>query len=134
MILREILHAHAPTLSTASTVRDAVDKMDVYQFCGLAVLDDEMRPAAVITEGDLARAVTARGNLVGIAAEPAILFASREPTTATPDQEVGEALHLMLSRGLTVLPIVEDGVYCGVVLRVDLMQAVLIDVAASGRP
>ena len=32
MTLREVVHAHIPTLNAESTVRDAVDKMDVYQF------------------------------------------------------------------------------------------------------
>jgi len=128
MILREVLHAHIPWLNAESTVRDAVDRMDVYQFPALVVVDEAMAPTHVITEGDLARAVTQRGNLTDLCHEKATHFASKDPVIAGPDMEIGDALHLMLSRGLTILPIVEDGRVIGIVLRVDLMQAMLIDI------
>jgi CBS domain-containing protein len=35
----------------------------------------------------------------------------------------------MLSRGLTILPVTDEGRLAGVVLRVDLMQAMLMDAA-----
>ncbi len=127
MTLREIVHAHIPTLTAESTVRDAVDKMDVYQFPGLVFVDDDKIPIAVITEGDLARATSARDSLTSIGSEPALVYATKEPTTAKHDTEIGEALHKMLSSGLTVLPVVEDGVLSGMVLRVDLMHAMLLD-------
>jgi CBS domain-containing protein len=43
--------------------------------------------------------------------------------------EVADALDLMISRGITILPIVMDARLAGVVLRVDLMQALLMDAA-----
>jgi len=129
MTLREVLHAHIPTLTRKSTVRDAVDKMDVYQFPALVVVDDDLAPVAVLTEGDLCRAIGHQGSLAALSSEPAHRFASADPTVSTPDAEVGEALHMMLSHGITVLPIVEDGTLSGVVLRTDLMQAMLVDAA-----
>jgi len=128
MILREVLHAHIPTLNAQSTVRDAVDRMDVYQFPALVLVSDDLAPTHVITEGDIARAVTQRGNLIDLCHEKASHFASADPVTAGPDLEIGDALHLMLSRGLTVLPIVETSRLIGIVLRVDLMQAMLMDI------
>ena len=44
MTLREVLHAHIPTLTRESTIRDAVDKMDIYQFPALVVVDDDSMP------------------------------------------------------------------------------------------
>lgn len=131
MTLREVLHAHIPTLTSESTVRDAVDKMDIYQFPALVVVNDEMSPAAVLTEGDLCRAVTHRGNLGSLSGEPAITYATADPVTASVDMEVGDALHKMLSSGLTLLPVVDGGRLFGIVLRVDLMQAMLMDLAES---
>lgn len=131
MVLREVLHAHIPTLTAASTVRDAVDKMDVYQFPALVVLNDESEPIAVVTEGDLCRALEQLGTLVGIGSKPILDFATHRPTTANADSEVSDALHLMISSGLTILPVVDSGGMCGVVLRVDLMQAILMDAAQA---
>lgn len=127
MVLREVLHAHIPTLTPESTVRDAVDKMDIYQFPALVVVDPEHFPIAVVTEGDLARAITKRGNLTSLANEPAHIYGTREPTMMGVDTEVSDALHQMLMSGLTILPITEDRRLCGVVLRCDLMQAMLMD-------
>ena len=132
MTLREVLHAHIPTLSLESTVRDAVDKMDVYQFAALVVVDPDRVPVAVITEGDLCRAVHDTGNLTGIAGDPAFVYATKEPTVMSADVEISDAFHRMLMSGLTVMPVVDDGNLAGMVLRVDLMQAMLLDADPEG--
>ncbi|MDI9639373.1 CBS domain-containing protein [Kamptonema cortianum] len=125
MTLREVLHAHLPLLTSESTIRDAVDKMDVYQFPALVIASEEATPTHVITEGDLSRAIQKNGGLIKIGDKPAYEFASREPVTLGPDAEISDALQEMLDRGLTILPVVEDRRLLGVVLRVDLMQALL---------
>lgn len=129
MTLREVLHAHIPYLTPESTVRDAVDKMDIYQFPALVVVDADRRPLAVVTEGDICRGVLQRDSLVGMSSDPAYIYGSSDPTTAGVDVEIGDAFHRMLMSGLTVLPVVEDERVAGVVLRVDLMQAMLADAA-----
>lgn len=127
MTLREVLHAHIPTLTESSTIRDAVDKMDVYQFPALVIVDEDKSPVGVITEGDICRAVVQKDSLMSIATDPAIVYASKEPTVALADLEISEALHRMLMSGLSVLPVIDDGRLAGMVLRVDLMQAMLLD-------
>ncbi len=132
MTLREVLHAHIPTLTRESTVRDAVDKMDIYQFPALVVVDDEMVPVAVLTEGDVCRAAMTQGNVTGMASEPAYIHGTSEPTTMPAEAEIGDAFHRMLMSGLTILPVVDDNRLAGVVLRVDLMQAMLMDIEPAG--
>lgn len=127
MIVREVVHAHVPVLSEHSSVREAIDKMDIYQFPGLVILDDDQRPIGVVTEGDIARAVCLRGSLMTLAHEDAMVVGTRDPRTESADIEVSDALHTMLMSGLTVLPIVDEGVFVGMVLRVDLMHAMLLD-------
>ena len=131
MILREVLHAHIPTLTAQSTIRDAVDKMDIYQFPALVIVDDMQSPIAVITEGDVCRAVSGVGSLSGITHLKAMDYGSREPKTADVSAEISDALHEMLNSGITILPVVERGRLMGIVLRVDLMQAILTDIAES---
>ena len=133
MILREVLHAHIPTLTVESTVRDAVDKMDIYQFPGLVVVDENMAPIGVLTEGDVCRQVTTRDSALSLMNEPAFVYASKDPITMSPDSEISDAFHKMISSGLTLLPIVEDKRLSGVVLRVDLLQAMMLDAAESSR-
>ena len=129
MILREVLHAHIPVLTAESTVRDAIDKMDIYQFPALVIVDEAHAPIGIITEGDLCRAASTRDNWVGMAAEPALVHATQHPTTATPETEIGDAFHRMLMSGLTLLPVVHEDRLIGVVMRMDLMQAMLVDMS-----
>jgi CBS-domain-containing membrane protein len=131
MTLREVLHAHIPTLTRESTFRDAVDKMDIYQFPALVVVDEDQKPIGIVTEGDLCRAVSKRDNLTGMANEPAHIYGTNMPTTMQADTEIGDAFHKMLMSGLTLLPVVESDRLFGIVLRVDLMQALLMDAASE---
>lgn len=129
MTLREIVHAHIPVLRAESTVRDAVDKMDIYQFPGLVFIDDDQAPLAVITEGDLVRAANQRDSVVALSDDKALAYATKEPVTLPADTEIGDAFYRMSMSGLTLMPVVDDGRLIGVVLRVDLMQAMLVDAA-----
>lgn len=130
MTLREVLHAHIPVLDESSTVRDAIDKMDIYQFPGLVIIDSKRQPVGVIMEGDLVRAAQQRDSITSIADEPAYIYSSKEPTCLPAETEIGEAFYRMAMSGLTLLPVVDDDVLAGVVLRVDLMQAILADANA----
>jgi CBS domain-containing protein len=127
--LAEVMHVHIPTLSPDSTFRDAVDKMDIYQFPGLVVVDHDRAPVAIVTEGDLVRATDQNQEMLSLASRRAVDFGTPTPTTANPATEVADALDTMISQGLTLLPIVMEGRLAGVVLRVDLMQALLMDAA-----
>jgi CBS domain-containing protein len=125
--LAEVMHVHIPTLAPDSTFRDAVDKMDIYQFPGLVVVDHDKVPVGVVTEGDLVRAATQNREMLSLSDRRALDFGTREPTCANPAMEVADALDMMISRGLNLLPIVMESKLAGVVLRVDLMQALLMD-------
>lgn len=127
MTLREVLHAHIPTLTMQSSFRDAVDKMDIYQFPALVVVDEEKRPTHVVTEGDLCRGVHRADSVVSLSNDFAYRLGSADPQTANVDTEIGDAFHQMLNSGLTILPVEQDGMLVGIVLRVDLMQAMLMD-------
>jgi CBS domain-containing protein len=130
MTLSEVMHVHIPTLGVESTVRDAVDKMDIYQFPALVVVDLEKSPICVVTEGDICRAALQKGDITGLSEMRVVDIGSRHPICAGPDLEIAEALHLMLSQGVTILPVTSQERLLGIVLRVDLMQALLMDVAS----
>jgi len=101
--------------------------MDIYQFSALPILDEEKMPVAVLTEGDIARAIVGTGGLIKIGEQPAMQIATRDPICEFPETEISDALHKMLSSGLTLLPVIEDGAMIGLVFRIDLMQALLTD-------
>ncbi len=127
MIVREILHAHIPLLTQDSTVRDAVDKMDIYQFPALVVVDETQKPLGVLTEGDICRYIQKGNSLEDLGKTKAHHLATKPATLIPPSLELEAAFWLMLSNNLTLLPVVEDNRLSGIVLRVDLMQALLME-------
>jgi len=131
MVLAEILHAHLPRVGPDSTVRDAVDMMDIYQFPALVITDGDHKVLGVLREGDLCRAIQQQSGLMPLASEAALKFATKEPITANFEMEVSDALHLMLSRSITILPVLNGTDFAGIVLRVDLMQAMMMDLAGA---
>ncbi len=112
-------------------MREAVDKMDIYQFPGLVITNQDMKPIGVVTEGDICREATRRDSVLSMSNEPAIIFATKDPTTADVNQEISDALHRMLASGLTLLPVTDSGRLAGVVLRMDLLQALMMDAVSN---
>ena len=102
--------------------------MDIYQFPALVVTDEQLHVLGVLTEGDLSRAVNQHEGVLKLSDLPVAEFMSKEPRFASPDAEISDALRTMLDSGLTILPVVEEERLLGIVLRVDLMQAMLLDV------
>lgn len=128
MVVQEILHAHIPFLTKESTLQDAIDKMNIYQFPALVIVDDLKKPIGVLTEGDVCRAVQSCEGVLKSANELAFKFATSNPTCISSRAEISDALDKMFSSGLTILPVIEENVLLGIVLRVDLMQALLMDI------
>ena len=105
--------------------------MDIYQFPALVITNDDMEPLAVVTEGDLCRAAQSQGGLMKLANESVMTFATPDPYMAHPETEISDALLEMFRRSVTILPVVENQKLQGIVLRIDLMQAMLIDSSPS---
>lgn len=129
MRISEVMHVHLPVLSPASTVREAVDKMDIYQFPALVIVDENRHPVAVVTEDRLAEAVKARP-LDQLSSAPAMEFAGQSPRVAGVNDDIEECLRRMIEEDLELLPVVADGRLMGVALRVDLLQALFTALAS----
>ena len=133
MTVREVLHAHIPSLTLESTFRDAVDKMDIYQFPALMILDQDQKPLAVITEGDICRKIQKEGKITVLSDIKAHLIATKPVCFISPELSIEEALDQMLTQNLRVLAVVENERLSGIVLRVDLIQAILMKNAYAER-
>lgn len=99
---------------------------------------DDIRAVAARLIGSSARALPVFGGeeVVGIVTTEAILgkvqpylgvltvadVYSPEPVTVTPETTLGEALHVFRERGITHLPVVEDGSLRGLVSLVDVIR------------
>jgi CBS domain-containing protein len=75
-------------------------------------------PALVVSEGDTVVGVITESDLVAMVAEtderpPVRSVMSTPATTVSTDATVFEAAETMRTAGVRHLPVVEDGVYCG---------------------
>jgi CBS domain-containing protein len=135
------MHTHVVTVQPEDTLRDAVDKMDLYQVSGLPVVDDEGHLVGVITEHDIirellpspdethsdeswhdlpARAARVRNMLVKDAMTSNVIAVGE-------NTEVLEAAAIMLQKKVKRLPVTAEGKLVGIISRIDICQAVLED-------
>ena len=54
----EMMKTHVQRVTPSDSLRTALDKLDLYQTPALPVVDQENRPVGIVTEGDLARAIS----------------------------------------------------------------------------
>jgi CBS domain-containing protein len=145
MRVLELMHTHVVTVQPEDTLRDAVDKMDLYQVSGLPVVDDEGHLVGVITEHDIirellpqpgeasteesyrsewqdlpTRAARVRGMLVKQAMTSNVIAVDE-------NTDVLEAAAIMLQKKVKRLPVTAEGKLVGIISRIDICQAVLED-------
>ncbi len=145
MRVLELMRTHVVTVHPEDTLRDAVDKMDLYQVSGLPVVDDEGHLVGVITEHDIIRellpqpdkatteesyrsewqdlrirAARVRGMLVKQAMTSNVIAVDE-------NTDVLEAAAIMLQKKVKRLPVTAEGKLVGIISRIDICQAVLED-------
>ncbi|MDK1378522.1 MULTISPECIES: CBS domain-containing protein [unclassified Sinorhizobium] len=142
----EIMTTNVATISTASSVRHAIETMVTKGLSGLPVIDDDGAVAGMLTEGDLLRRVElGKGRGTG-AAESALVdldryirsnswriadLMSTEVFTVGRDAPIGAVAELMFNHKIKRVPVVENGALVGIISRVDLLRAI-VDVPGDG--
>jgi hypothetical protein len=119
----------ATTVETHGHLAAAAYLMNHADQSALVVVDDAGRPVAVITEGDLMRAV-ARGADTG--QERISDWMDRDPPNVSANTVVMAALEIMVATGKRHLPVVSDGRLVGIVSMNDLMDAVVHSAKLDG--
>jgi CBS domain-containing protein len=117
------------TVRPETSITEAAAKLALSGLGALPVLDDDGRVVGLTTEADLARnqlrvtrqrAGTA-GNHVAATVGEAM---SRTPLIAPSNYELAELVSLMLAAGTSVVPIVDNARFVGVVSMRDVLRIV----------
>lgn len=145
MRVLELMHTHIVTVQPDDTLRDAVDKMDLYQVSGLPVVDDEGHLVGVITEHDIIRQLlpqpreseseehyraewqdlsTRASRVRGMPVKQAM---TSQVISVDENIDVLEAAAIMLKKKVKRLPVTANGKLVGIISRIDVCQAVLED-------
>lgn len=149
----QCMKTHVVKVTQQATLRDALDRMDLYQVDGLPVVDAEEKIVGFLTEGDVVNALwsggqcqhrhgessidealnagsdpvveTLRSN-IPIAAQPVTDYMTRAVVSVLESDEMQEAATLMFRNGYKRLPVLdEQGKVVGTLNRVDVLQALM---------
>jgi len=105
------------TATPSQALRDAARMMKTGDYGSVPVVE-EGRLVGMLTDRDIVVRAVAEGLDASTARVGDI--ASRDPVTATPDQDLDEALTLMARNRVRRLPVVEDGMLVGVLTQADV--------------
>jgi CBS domain-containing protein len=122
---RSILDAKGHDVSCISphaTVYDALVEMARKEIGALVVVSD-FQVLGIVSERDYARKVILRGKTSKESLISEIMTPS--PVTVAPDCTVDECMHIVTTRRIRHLPVVEDGKLQGIVSIGDLIKAII---------
>jgi arabinose-5-phosphate isomerase len=122
----ELMHVggEMPVVSADAPVREAIDEMSRKRLGLTGVVEADGRLVGIITDGDLRRAIQARGDLRSLHARDLM---TRAPKTVAPTALAEHAVALMEEHSITALFIADDdGRPAGVLHMHDLLRASVI--------
>lgn len=107
-------------LAPDSTGREMAYKFISSGYPGLPVVDGHMEVVGVVTEYDLLGAIKAGTEMDDVAAG---LIMSGSPLTADIDTPVMKLIEMMIDNRFTVIPIVSNKRFVGLVSRQEIIEA-----------
>lgn len=119
--LGELIEKDAVNVEPHEPLARAAAKMFEQKIGSLLVMDDAQNLAGIFTERDLLRACAA-----GVDTQTTTIGAwmTKDPTTASADDEAAAALQVMIDQGFRHLPVHGEGGILGVVSMRELSRAV----------
>lgn len=94
-----------PTTTEATTIRNAVIKMDKYKLGVVFVVNDKKQIAGILTDGDV-RHLIASNNFNPEASITEVMV--KKPKTLAMDSPVFDALNIMEEHQITILPVIDQ--------------------------
>lgn len=132
--IREVMTKDPATLRESATIHEAATVMKTQDIGNIVVLDDGGQIAGILTDRD----IVVRGVADNRSPSETRIgdICSREVTTLSPDDGVGDAVRLMTDKAIRRLPVVEGGTPVGIVSIGDLAvhkdsDSALADISAA---
>jgi acetoin utilization protein AcuB len=122
MKVREWMSSPAATLPADTRVIDALELMAVRKIRRVPIVEDG-RVVGILTDSDLRGAVGADEGSPRRAGTRLGDLMTRGVVTVGPDERLERAARLMVERGVSGLPVVEDGRVVGLITESDIFAA-----------
>jgi len=117
--VNDIMTRWVATADPERSVRDAATIMAKAHTGSLIVIING-KPAGIVTEGDVSRALSAGANPDKVSVRSIM---SKKLITVTSDKRVEEAAKLMAAKQIKKLPVLEDGSLVGIVTQTDIVAS-----------
>lgn len=104
---------------------EAADRMAFYEVGSLAVMEHG-RLVGIITERDLVHAIDEEVNLYVTRVAD---YMSGEPVSISPEDDLADAIRVMVTLGVRHLPVIEHGAVVGMISVRDLLTAGAVEAA-----
>ncbi len=121
-MLREILQAHHPIIYEDSSVCEIVDKLEIYKFPALPILNQNHYPIGIVSENDIIKWSTDYSYTKEFGSMEVSRFSSVKPLIISVNTSVDETLNRMITENATVATIVEDDSYLGLIQKIHILQ------------
>lgn len=130
MLVREVMTSPAVAVAPGTSLKQAVRLLDEHLITAMPVVDDAGNLVGVVSEADVLRDSLppdrrSHERLVEISAPPAHLTVTdvmtHLPMSVSPDDDLSQAVELMVDTQVKSLPVVESGHVVGVVSRRDVI-------------
>jgi len=117
--VNDIMTRWVATSDPERSVREAATIM-AKAHTGSLIVIVKGKPAGIVTEGDISRAISAGVNPDKVHVKKIM---SKRLITVTSDKRVEEAAKLMAERQIKKLPVLEDGSLVGIVTQTDIVAS-----------
>jgi acetoin utilization protein AcuB len=125
MIVADLMTTNPISVRTLSTLRAARDLMNEGRFRQLPVVDNG-RLIGMLTDRDLREHL---GQLNHVRVDAAM---STPPFSVRPSTPVEQAAHMLVTKKIGSLPVIDDGKLVGIIAASDLLQALVAILGKTG--
>jgi CBS domain-containing protein/uncharacterized membrane protein YuzA (DUF378 family) len=117
--VRDVMTEQPKAVEPSTTVAEAAKLLQSQDVGSLPVVQ-EGQLVGIVTDRDIVTRVVAEGRDPN--SLPVEEIATRSPDTASPEQDLDEALRLMARKQVRRLPVVEDGRLIGILAQADVAE------------
>jgi CBS domain-containing protein len=109
------------TVTADTTVTGAVDALRSHGVGALVVSSDGQHIDGIVSERDIVRGLA--GQLGALLSEPVSSIMTSKVFTCSPDDDVESLMAVMTERRIRHVPVVTDGVLCGIISIGDVVKS-----------
>lgn len=134
MLVRDVMSTKLTTIAPTGTCFEAVQRMHMGRIHHLPVIAAADRLVGIVTDRDLRHHLFSPAvfPVLGVTPVDTLLGAMRvsdvmvtDVVTVRPDQSLGEAARLMMTRRVGSLPVVEEGRLVGILTETDMLRTIV---------